>query len=378
MMGKTKNDTNEPTQLPQMKTQLRLPPIIMGGAGFSYQLHPQPDQIPISKIIRRAFDLGIRAIDTSPYYEPSEQLLGQALASSEVRDKYSREDYILMTKAGRISAEEFNYSPEWIQKSVARSLSRLVTSYLDVVFCHDVEFVSCQQAVEAVGALFELKRQGQIRFVGISGYSIESIVRVAQKVRQVYNQPIDVVQNWAQLTLQNSRLETVGIPALHAEGVAVICNSSPLATGLLRSTSVPSGTLGDWHPSPAGLRAAVREASDWVESQGSTLANLAFRFSIARATKISSSGKNTRVHTIVGVSSISDIEDNVRATTAILRRSMPLSNEPATAEKVNVLALTEIQEDVEQRDLVLCQGVRRILGDWVDYDFEKKTKQARL
>jgi aryl-alcohol dehydrogenase-like predicted oxidoreductase len=377
MMGELKNDTNGPAHLAQMGNQLILPPIIMGGAGFSYQLHPQPDQIPISKIIRRAFDRGIRAIDTSPYYEPSEQLLGHALASPEIRDKYSREDYILMTKAGRISADEFNYSPDWIQTSVARSLSRLGTPYLDVVFCHDVEYVSCNQAVEAVGALFELKRQGKVRFVGISGYSIESLVRVARRVRQVYKQPLDVVQNWAQLTLQNSRLETVGIPALHEEGVAVICNSSPLASGLLRSTSVPSGKLGDWHPSPAGLREAVRAASDWVESQGSTLVNLALRFSIARAMKISWSDKRTRVHTIVGVSSISDIEDNVKATTAILQRFNPLSNDPTT-EGANVSALTEIREEVEQRDLVLCQGVRRILGDWVDYDFEKKTKQAKL
>jgi hypothetical protein len=140
---------------------------------------------------------------------------------------------------------------------------------------------------------------------------------------------------------------------------------------------VPSGKLGDWHPSPAGLRSAVRKASDWVESQGSTLVNLALRFSIARAMKTSLSGKNINVHTIVGVSSISDIEDNVRATTAILRCSKLLLNDPTMAE-VNVLALTEIREEVEQRDLVLCQGVRRILGDWVDYDFEKKTKQAKI
>lgn len=373
----TENGISEPAQFAQMEHQLKLPPIILGGAGFSYQLHSQPDQIPISNIIRRAFDLGIRAIDTSPYYEPSEQLLGQALATPEIRDNYSREDYILMTKAGRISADEFNYSPGWIQKSVARSLSRLGTSYLDVVFCHDVEFVSCDQAVEAVGALFELKRQGHIRFVGISGYSIECLVRVARRVRQIYHQPIDVVQNWAQLTLQNSRLETVGIPALREQGVSVICNSSPLASGLLRSSSVPSGKLGDWHPSPAGLRDAVRTASDWVESQGSTLVNLALRFAIARAMQLSSSRKNTSVHTIVGVSSISDIEDNVKATTAILRRAPPLS-ENSTGEDVNVLDLTEIRQDVAHRDLFLCQGVHRILGDWVDYDFEKKTKQVKL
>lgn len=49
-----------------------------------------------------------------------------------------------MTKAGRygLEREDFDYSPATIRKSVERSLSRLHTSYLDVVYLHDVEFVA--------------------------------------------------------------------------------------------------------------------------------------------------------------------------------------------------------------------------------------------
>lgn len=54
----------------------RLPPLILGGAGFSYQQHPSPNLLPVTTIVKRAFDLGMRCIDTSPYYEPSESLLG--------------------------------------------------------------------------------------------------------------------------------------------------------------------------------------------------------------------------------------------------------------------------------------------------------------
>lgn len=90
-----------------------LPPLVLGGAGFSYQCHPDPAALPISQIIRRAFDHGIRAIDTSPYYEPSEQLLGESLSQPEVTNNYSRSDYILMTKVGRIEAAKFDYSPDW-------------------------------------------------------------------------------------------------------------------------------------------------------------------------------------------------------------------------------------------------------------------------
>lgn len=348
---------------------LKLPPIVLGGAGFSYQIHPDPTSIPIPQIIRRAFDVGLKAVDTSPYYEPSERLLGEALASPEVTSKYSRSDYVLMTKAGRISADRFDYSAGWIKKSVQRSLDRLGTSYLDVVFCHDVEFVSMEEAIEAVGALFELSEKGQVKFVGISGYSIDRLVRIAHTVKEQYNRPLEVVQNWAQMTLQNTRLERYGIPALRDAGVTTICNSSPLASGLLRAGDVPSGKLGDWHPSPDGLRSAVKMSSDWVESQGSTLAGLALRFSLARANRASKDGVS--VYTILGICSLSDIERNIHAAQTIFRAKHE-------SDELNISALEEIDEDVEQEDLALCHKVRDILGDWVEYDFETGKKESKV
>ncbi|KAI3529065.1 L-galactose dehydrogenase, partial [Colletotrichum filicis] len=42
-----------------------------------------------------------------------------------------------VTKAGRIAPTEFDYSPAWIRASVLRSLERLNTTYLDLVYTHD-------------------------------------------------------------------------------------------------------------------------------------------------------------------------------------------------------------------------------------------------
>ncbi|KAB8271658.1 Aldo/keto reductase [Aspergillus minisclerotigenes] len=357
----------------QPRQTLQLPPIILGGSGFSYQVHPDPKSVPISKIIRHAFDVGIKAIDTSPYYDPSERLLGEALASPEVTSRYARSDYILMTKVGRISVDKFDYSPDWVRKSVHTSLERLGTTYLDAVFCHDIEYVTIPEAIEAVGALFDLSTNGLVRYVGVSGYDLDRLVYVAHAVREKYGRSLDVVQNWAQLTMQNTRLERYGIPALKEAQVPVICNSSPLASGLLRASGVPIGTLGDWHPSPNGLRAAVKRASDWTETQETTLAALALRFSIARATRASQNGIS--VHTILGICSLSDIEENVRAVTSIL---IPEASTGDGLEdgNVNVLRLKTVNEAAEQRDLLLSGTVRQILGGWAEYDFSKgQTKQ---
>ncbi|KAL2822399.1 Aldo/keto reductase [Aspergillus granulosus] len=360
----------------QPRQPLQLPPIVLGGSGFSYQVHPNPKSVPVSKIIRHAFDVGIRAIDTSPYYDPSEHLLGEALASPEVSSHYSRSDYILMTKVGRISVDKFDYSPDWVRQSVQTSLDRLGTTYLDAVFCHDIEFVTIPEAIEAVGALFELSMKGIVRYVGVSGYDLDRLVYVAHSVRKKYGRALDVVQNWAQLTMQNSRLERYGIPALKEAGVPVICNSSPLASGLLRASGVPLGKLGDWHPSPNGLRSAVKRASNWVETQNMTLASLALRFSVARATRASQKGVS--VHTIIGICSISDIEENVQAVKSILLPDGDGGDSVGGA-GVNVLCLRRVNEAVEQRDLVLYRTVHQILGDWAEYDFNKgQIKQGGL
>src|SRR5579862_4019166 len=150
-----------------------LPPLICGTAVFNSLYNPDPYALLTTSIIHRAFTLGIRAFDTSPYYGPSEELLGKALNTPFIRENFPRRHYFLLTKVGRIAESEFDYSSEWVRYSIHRSLKRMVTTYLDVVYCHDIEFVP---AVEVLTAIRELRRirdeEGSIRYIGISGYPV--------------------------------------------------------------------------------------------------------------------------------------------------------------------------------------------------------------
>jgi D-arabinose 1-dehydrogenase len=85
---------------------------------------------------------GICAFDTAPYYDNSEIVLGTALKALE--NEFPRGTYKLLTKVGRYGpgAADFDYTPTTIRRSVRRSLQRLHTQYLDVVYLHDVEFVA--------------------------------------------------------------------------------------------------------------------------------------------------------------------------------------------------------------------------------------------
>lgn len=337
-----------------------LPPLILGGAGFSHQVFRNPNSTQVLQVLNRAFEMGIRAIDTSAYYHPSEQLLGQALSHPDIAGKYSRDQYFLMTKVGRISAAKFDYSPAWVRQSVTRSLQRLHTNYLDVVFCHDVEFVPEDEVLQAVEVLLDMARDGQIRYVGISGYRIDVLARLARRVTEIYGRPLDVVQNWAQLTLQNDRLAQDGLKALQAGGVSCICSSSPLALGLLRTGGVPVGDLGDFHPAPPGLRLAAQKAADYVAAHGESLAALALRYAIRRAQRESTA--DVRVSTIMGITSIPELEDNSATARQILQGS--------DEDHWNwVVDHPSEGADLNDADGPLCDAVQRILGSWRNYSF---------
>ncbi|KAL4922047.1 Aldo/keto reductase family-domain-containing protein [Aspergillus aurantiobrunneus] len=350
-----------------------LPPLILGGAGFSYQHTPNPNAERTREVLTRAFELGIRAVDTSAYYEPSEELLGEALSHPEFTSRYSRDDYILMTKVGRVSATKSDYSPEWIRYSVARSLQRLRTSYLDVVFCHDIELVAEESVLKAIGVLLEMVNAGTVRYIGISGYPIDTLAKVAGRARDIYDRPVDVIQNWAQMTLQNDRLESEGLQAFKESGVTCVCSSSPLASGLLRDEGVPIAALGDWHPAPGGLRNAAHAAAVYVASRGDLLARLALRYALRRAQECSTS--EVRVGTIIGGTSVAEIEDNIATALRVLRRDGGVWQWGCRNEQPVRTAGSDA--DLET-DLGLFAAVQEILGEWRNYSFgdDAQRKQA--
>ncbi len=127
--------------------------------------------------IRRSIELGITLIDTAPIYGHgrAEQLVGEALRESGVRDKV-----ILATKAG------LDWNPEktkvWrdsrptrIATEIEESLKRLRTEYIDIYHVHWPDTKTpFEQTIEA---LLNLKREGKIRFIGLSNFDVPQLER---------------------------------------------------------------------------------------------------------------------------------------------------------------------------------------------------------
>ncbi|KAL8700565.1 MAG: hypothetical protein Q9201_005380 [Fulgogasparrea decipioides] len=367
-----------------------LPPLVCGTATFNSQYNPDPYALPTTAIVHEALSLGVRAFDTSPYYGPAEDLLGAALDTLFVHQNFPRRDYFLLTKVGRISSDEFDYSASWVRHSVQRSLERLHTSYLDVVYCHDVEFVSSAEVLTAVRELRRLRDgTGVVKYVGISGYPVTTLCELAEMVLEKTGEPLDIVMSYANFTLQNTRLASVARPRLEAAGVKVVPNASVLGMGLLRQKGVPIGAQGDFHPSPHGLRAAIQAASDWCDMQDikdKRLEKVAIRWSLENwmrvGANVGSTGDPasgipwTREKTekyggdklgvsVMGVSNVEELQETMRVWRSILDgledgEKTAVCSGRGTNDRAWSL---KRQEDVK----TLAHGIQKVLGGWVDY-----------
>ncbi|KAG5950447.1 hypothetical protein E4U53_005043 [Claviceps sorghi] len=261
-----------------------LPPLILGTGTFNYQFN-DPSRMPHVAIVRRALDRDVLAFDTSPYYGPSEVLLGEALRA--LTPPPARDGYFLITKAGRIAADEFDYSPAWIRYSVCRSLERLGTPYLDLVYAHDVEFVPPAQAVEAVGELRRMRDEGLVRYVGISGYPVEVLVSLAERVLEQTGEPLDAVMSYAHFCIQNDGLGRADVlRRLREAGVECVPNASMLGMGLLTTRGADDGPVSSWHPAPPQLREACRGLAEIATRSGARLEEVALRWALGNWARV--------------------------------------------------------------------------------------------
>lgn len=216
--------------------------------------------------VQVALECGLNFIDTSPFYGRgmSEVLLGIAL-----RD-VPRDQYLLCTKLGRYDLAHFDFSARRVAESVDVSLHRLGTDHLDIVLCHDIEFVEMQQIVdETIPALRKAQQQGKVRFIGCSGYP-QKIFRFICDQTQV-----DCVLSYNQYTLQNTRFADETVPYLKQKGVGAM-NAGPFSARLLTNAPLPA-----WHKEPEEVKAAARRAAELCARRGTDIAKLALQFSCA-------------------------------------------------------------------------------------------------
>lgn len=249
---------------PLGQTGLELPVLSFGASSLGQEFRPV-DLNEALKSVHVALELGMNFIDTSPYYGRgmSEVLLGVALRG------VPRDRYLLGTKLGRYDRDHFDFSARRVVESIDVSLHRMGVEYLDIVLCHDLEFVEMSQIVEeTLPALRRIQKQGKVRFVGVSGYPMKMFRYVLDRA------DLDVILSYNHYTLQNTMLADL-VQYLKAKGVGIM-NAAPFAARLLTNAPLPP-----WHKATGEVRRIVKRAADHCSSRGIDIAQLAVQYSVA-------------------------------------------------------------------------------------------------
>lgn len=141
------------------KTGLSVSVLGLGGAEVGYQaLSPAT----VERLVGEALDAGLSLVDTAACYLASEELLGRALGKR-------RKDVVLATKCGHDAGLGLSdWDRALIGRSIDRSLRRLRTDHLDVVFLHSCDEETLRKG-EVVEALKRARKAGKVGFLGYSG-----------------------------------------------------------------------------------------------------------------------------------------------------------------------------------------------------------------
>jgi L-galactose dehydrogenase len=271
------------------RTGLKVSPLGLGGAPLG-GMYGAVDEAEMIAGVRHAIDAGINLVDTSPYYGPlhSEVVLGKAL-----RDGW-RQRVLLATKCGRIEKAVFDFSADFVVRSMDDSLRRLQTDSVDIFQAHDIEFADDLDRVftETAEALYRLKKQGKCRFVGMTGLPLVVLKRAVESCN------LDVTISYCHCTLLDTTLLTDLLPVAQRRGVGII-NASPLSMGLLTDDGPPP-----WHPADAEIKEASKKSAQLCRQRGADLSALALAF-VLREKRLAT--------TLVGMTSRAEVDRNLRA-----------------------------------------------------------------
>ena len=227
------------------KTDMRITPIgfgawAIGGPDWKFGWGVQDDERSIAAI-HRALDRGLNWIDTAAAYGfgHSEEVVARALDGM-------RERPYVFTKCGLVPSHEGDggtredLSRDSIRRECEGSLRRLRVETIDLYQIHwptdRIEDID-----EGWATMFELVREGKIRYAGVSNFNVQELERAA-RIRAV-----DTLQPPYSLVRRDAQTDVLPYCKRHDIGVIVY---SPMQSGLLSGAMTPE-------------RAAALPPNDW-------------------------------------------------------------------------------------------------------------------
>lgn len=217
----------------------------VGGSGWQFAWGSQDDDDSIAAI-HRSLELGVNWIDTAAVYGlgHSEEIVARALKNwTGARPYVFTKCSLRWDASGQVQKV---HSADSIRREAEDSLRRLSTDVIDLYQIHWPPDPDSPALEEAWSTLADLKREGKVRWIGVSNFNVKQLKR-AQAIA-----PVTSLQ--PPYSLVHREVEDEILPYCLRENIGVIVYS-PMASGLLTGamTRERAGRLAkdDWrsgHP----------------------------------------------------------------------------------------------------------------------------------
>jgi aryl-alcohol dehydrogenase-like predicted oxidoreductase len=190
----------------------------IGGGNWAMSWGPQDDNESIAAI-HKAIDLGVNWIDTAPVYGlgHSEEIVGRAVKESSVKP-------FIFTKCGMVWNDkgEIRRTLLEIRREVEDSLRRLQVEAIDLYQIHWP--APDEDVLDAWRTMAELQKEGKVRYIGVSNFSIGQMEALIDVARITSLQP--------PYSMINRTVEAEVLPYCQDHNIGVI-NYAPMHSGLL-------------------------------------------------------------------------------------------------------------------------------------------------
>lgn len=195
----------------------------IGGSGWQFGWGAQDDKESI-KAIHKSLEFGINWIDTAAVYGlgHSEEVVAEALK------EWNGERPYIFTKCGQVADEKGvtykTLKAKSLRKEIEKSLKLLQTDVIDLYQIHWPINDNMSENEEGWKTLLNFKKEGKVRWIGVSNFNVEQMTRISQYGEITSLQP--------PYSLINRRIEKEILPYCRKNNIGVIVYS-PMGSGLL-------------------------------------------------------------------------------------------------------------------------------------------------
>ena len=156
-------------------TGLKVPAVAMGCMRMG-----EIEENKAVKMLEKSIEYGVNFFDHADIYEggKSEEIFANALKKTDIQ----REDIFLQSKCAIVPGVMYDFSKEYIIKSVEGSLRRLQTEYLDALLLHRPDIL--MEPEEVAEAFDLLEAQGKVRYFGVSNHNPMQMELLKKCVKQ--------------------------------------------------------------------------------------------------------------------------------------------------------------------------------------------------